>query len=305
MKRGFALLALLAFLGGAAKAAPQIRARLFVDYEEGASMKAGAPSDWVVEIYDPDSPEAIHHFHVMHEKEIHLLVVSEDLSHFVHLHPAPLGNHTGLFGITVNQLSPDVDTFDAVSAVPFAGRYFVYAEAMPMGFQMLNLPMNLQVDGQARIPEPFVVDPISPEGAIVKEQDGYRISVVPKPFLHCNRLSVILKARLESLTPGGSYESVQDLSTWLGSYGHAVMISQQGETAEAKTVRHLHAVWPLPDDPDGERGPEIEISAENHGPFAEGVYRAWIQLKHRGRVLTFPVTFELKLPSAFMLESVC
>ena len=116
-----------------------VTGKIYVDREETATMTAGKETDWIFEFLDSSTGVTLDHFMIMHEKPMHLLAISQDLSRFAHIHPAPLGNHSGLFGIMANQRSTDPDNRDAEHVVSQGGDYFLYAEIMPMdSFAMMT-----------------------------------------------------------------------------------------------------------------------------------------------------------------------
>jgi hypothetical protein len=98
---------------------------------------------------------------------------------------------------------------------------------------------------------------------------------------------------------------VENLETWLGSYGHLVLISNEGALAADKKFLHLHAVWPLPDDPTTIKGPTLELGAENHTLLKTGAYRGWLQFKHLGNIQTIPFSFEIKDPGPEIFSKKC
>ncbi|MGZ3745136.1 MAG: hypothetical protein ACXWRA_15230, partial [Pseudobdellovibrionaceae bacterium] len=67
---------------------------------------------------------------------------------------------------------------------------------------------------------------------------------------------------------------------------------------QEKKFLHLHAVWPLVDDPNTERGPYLRVGSDSHAPMREGVFKAWLQFKHLDQVQTIPFVIELKAPLA-------
>lgn len=298
--RFLALFSALALGSGPALA--DLESRIYVDFEETAVMKAGAASEWILEYFDPSVVDQPHHFHIMHEKEVHLVIVSEDLKTFAHVHPYRLANHNALFGLKVNAPTLDPDNLDLATAVQLPGRYYLFSEIMPHGWPMTLLSLDLTAEGPARKLEPVELSPMNARGEIELTQSvgglDYRLAVVPETYPHCGTFMLAFNARLQSRESGtsGEWQDVKDLQTYLGAYGHAIIVSEAGKTAATKQVRHLHAVWPLADDPGPVFGPTVEITADNHGVMPEGIFKAWIQLKHRGHVLTFPLGLDVRAP---------
>jgi hypothetical protein len=261
------------------------------------TANAGEPFEAKIKVYDQANPNGMLHFHAMHEKPMHLIIVSDDLKTFAHVHPGQISEHMGKFTIGLNQPGLDPDNLDAIRAVPEAGRYYLYNETMPMGFSMTTLSQELKTSGVPREPEPLVLDPLTEDGAILKAVDDYQIKVVVEPFYHCNALTLELTVHFQQVDPAtGDAKDVNNLEPWLSSFSHAVMISEAGNSAAEKKFYHIHAVYPLPDDPNGPKGPLVRLGLHNHSPLAEGVYKTWLQFKHNDGVHTLPLTFALKAP---------
>jgi hypothetical protein len=278
--------------------------RLYIDgfdtSSEPYTLEAGKPSDWVFEIFDPTSPEPFHHFHPMHGKEVHAFVIADDLSSFTHFHPSGAGSsHLGLFQIGVNQPVSDPDSQDASRAVPYAGRYFVYNESMPMTELMTVLGLDVVATGTPRpVSPPVTATPVDASGAMNIQHEDYRLKITHEAHPHPGTIIITIGFRLEHFDPAaGSFVPVTDLEPWLESYAHAVLVSVAGETATKKSIVHLHAVWPIVGDPDSGRGPDFELAADTHIVPRMGLYKTWLQFKHAGRVHSVPFAFEVKEPT--------
>jgi len=277
-----------------------IQGKLLINYEESPLIiKAGEPAHLTVDLFDLEDPQGIHHFHPMHEKMMHLILISSDLQNFAHLHPEKMGEHTGLFGMEINKQSPEFDNADAVRAAPFGGEYFVFAETMPMGYPMTTTPLSFKAEGP-RNPQqvPVVPEPLAADGSFLKEQDGYQLQIKPGTYPHCGTFAVSLEIQMKKWNSvNQSYEPIKDLSPWLASFAHAVMISKAGQAVTEKVYYHLHAVWPLTDDPRGPKGPELRMTMDSNGPMSEGIFKFWLQFKHQEKVHTIPFVIDVKAPA--------
>ncbi len=293
---------------GLAQAGP-LRSELFVDGKPDSVLRAGEPAKLQFSFLDSETGKMPHHFHEMHAKPMHLIIVSEDLSTFAHVHPSEKHHSKKPFELTVNSSSNDPDNFQLASAMPLSGKYFLFGEVMPMSYGMLLFSYDARAEGPARALAPLVVDPVESDGSIVKyfsangaavarsSEARYRTKLTLEPVDHCN--TVLPKIYIElSEKVNNRFIPVTDLDTWLESYAHAIVVGAAGETAAAKIVQHLHAVWPLPtgDPSQDERGPYLELLAHSHGQSTPtDRYRSWVQIKHRGHVLTLSYTFDWKL----------
>jgi hypothetical protein len=297
---GLSFLALVLMMS-AAKAAT-LNTRLWVNGVESGTLEARQPAKIEFEYWDADTGNMAHHFHVMHAKPMHLIVVSEDLSHFAHVHP-DLNPHTFKpFYLNANVVSSDPDNFAMPNLIPFAGHFYLFAESMPMDYGMLMFPYDLTATGlprtQSEKPTP---DQAGSDGKILKYFTGdgeattedkaeYLLKIEVLPMDHCQtiipRLHIEMFSRVEN-----QFQQIKDLDQWLESYGHAIMIGRDGVVAAEKAVLHLHAVWPLPtgDISKDERGPYLELTTHSHGKSMQSdQYRAWLQIQHHGKVRTFP-----------------
>lgn len=288
----------LLIFGGRTLCWAALAGQIFFDDEEKTMMIAGAATNLKVEVSNPDSPDPIHHFHPMHEKKMHLILISEDLESFAHLHPEQLSEHLGIFGVNLNQATQDPYNLDAAKAVQKPGTYYLFAESMPMGYSMTTLPMDFTATGgMVSLRKPLILDPVFSDNIVYKKMNNYEVKLQVKTYPHCDTFSVLIEVELkywDSLRD--SYLDILDLQPWLNSFAHIIMVSEQGRTAQEKNFTHLHAVWPLTDDPETERGPYLRMASDNHSPLTEGIFKIWLQFKHHDQVQTIPFVIEIKAP---------
>ncbi|HKC64403.1 MAG TPA: hypothetical protein VKB86_12245, partial [Pyrinomonadaceae bacterium] len=93
----------------------------------------------------------------VHEKPMHLLVVSEDLAEFYHIHP---------------EMQVD-DSYGVEHIFPHGGRYRLYADYTPPGSATIVEQFELNVDGPARTRESLTAD-----ASLTKEAEGLRVTAV-------------------------------------------------------------------------------------------------------------------------------
>ncbi|NML50068.1 hypothetical protein HHL19_10350 [Streptomyces sp. R302] len=145
-------------------------------------------------------------FATEHEKELHFIVASRDLTVFRHLHP---------------EKAPD-GTWTVDADLPAAGAYKAFADFKPAakGAKAVTLGVDLGVPG-AYAPRPL------PAAAPTATVDGYQV-----------RLGGTLdpgKPGELRLTVSKGGEPVTDLQPYLGAYGHLVAL-RQGDLA----YLHVH-----------------------------------------------------------------
>ncbi|MFE0174144.1 hypothetical protein ACFWZ2_17660 [Streptomyces sp. NPDC059002] len=186
-----------------------------------------------------------------HDKELHLIVASRDLTSYRHLHPTRAAD----------------GTWSTPVRLPEAGGYRVFADFRPEGAKEgLTLGADLAVAGAF---EPKDL----PAHSTTTTVDGY---------------DVTLKGELKTGAGGDltldvakNGKPVTDLQPYLGAYGHLVAL-RSGDLA------YLH-VHPNGEPGDGKTkaGPGISFMA---AAPSKGAYRLFLDFKHEGKVRTAAFT---------------
>jgi len=184
-------------------------------------LRAGVPATLDLQVVDPDGFE-VRNLQVVHEKLLHRMIVSQDLSWFAHEHPVPGPN--GRFRLRY--------TF------PAGGTYVLFHDFTPDSVGMQVVPVELAVQGPERPPEPLVVDDDRP-----RRVDGCDVTLA-----HTRLAAGIPCSMVFTLTRNG--RPVTDLEPYLGVAGHLVMISQ-----DRAVYLHSHPLAPEP-----VRGPGVEFT---------------------------------------------
>ncbi|MGW7417418.1 hypothetical protein [Streptomyces sp. NPDC054863] len=187
-----------------------------------------------------------------HEKEMHFIVASRDLTVYRHLHPTRAAD----------------GTWSTTADLPAAGGYRAFADFKPAkkGAEALTLGADLAVSG-AYNPAPL------PAPARTTEVDGYEVTLAGglKPGKSGElRLSVARNGR-----------PVTNLQPYLGAYGHLVAL-RSGDLA----YLHVHPNGE-PGDATTKPGPEVSFSAT--AP-SSGTYRLFLDFQHEGKVRTAAFT---------------
>jgi hypothetical protein len=240
-----------------ARPRPGVRAWLDVEGSWLNRMDPGAPTTWTFGFEDKGGP--IKDFVPIHEKLLHLIVVSKDLSRFAHVHPV-LDPATGRFTLRVNGASGPDDRPPAELAEP--GPYLAFSESQSETRGPLGGRYSARVRGRY-VPRPLVADAAGADGWIEKPFGRERAAVRIVP----------MKGMLHVALRLGDAEG---LEPWLGMDGHGIMISEGG-----KTFYHLHAM-----------SGDLTFMLHDETP-PPGLYKLWIQVKRRGTVLTLPFTLRL------------
>jgi hypothetical protein len=133
---------------------------------------------------------AVKDFDIVHEKPMHLIVVSKDLKSFAHVHPEL--NSDGSFRL---------------AEIPMSGDLRFFADFAPRGKGAQVLTFAMKVDGKRTAPADRILKP-----AQLEPKDG---------AWRAGKTQEVLYA-------GGA--ALADLEPYLGALGHLVMIHEDAET---------------------------------------------------------------------------
>ncbi len=100
---------------------------------ESTTVEADTPSRFAFRIVD-DNGGAVTEFETLHERSLHLIVLSRNLVDYVHLHPTM--DESGRWTVALPALTP--------------GSYRVFADFQPAGADNLTLGTDINVPGEAR-----------------------------------------------------------------------------------------------------------------------------------------------------------
>jgi len=194
---------------------------------DGGKIVVGKPVTMVFTIKDPTGLH-VKKVEEVHEKLLHLLMVSKDLAWYAHEHP---------------ELQPD-GTFTFTYTFPEAGDFILYNDFTPpnVGQQVVQVPIT--VEGPAPAKRALAVDANNP-----KTVDGYTVSLDTGGPIKTNAPTHLTY----TVTKDG--KPVTDLQTYLGAMGHLVIIS-----GDLKEFVHSH-----PHDV-AAGGPKVEFEAHFKTP---------------------------------------
>ncbi|MFH9136580.1 hypothetical protein [Streptomyces sp. NPDC017524] len=215
-------------------------------------VEAGEPAELRFAVVDEDSSRKVTAFRREHDKELHLIVASSDLTTYRHLHPERAAD----------------GTWSTPVELPEAGGYRVFADFTPdvKNAEGVTLGADLAVSGDAR-PEAL------PEAQRTVTVDGYEVTLDG-----ALRPGAGSELKLEVEKDG---KPVTDLQPYLGAYGHLVAL-------RAGDLAYLH-VHPNGEPGDGRTKPGPEVSFTATAP-SEGAYRLFLDFQHDGKVRTAAFT---------------
>ena len=242
----------------------------------GGTIRAGEKTTLTFQIKDP-AGGPLRDLQVVHERELHLFMVSKDLSWYVHEHPQ----------------SQTDGTFTLPFRFLHAGEFVLFHDFTPAGVGMQVVPVTLHVEGT---PPPAVK--LAADHDLTRVVEGYTVHLDTHGALAAGNKAVLAYEISRDGRP------VSDLEPYHGAMGHLVIISE-----DLKQFVHSH---PLGDDHQGESAHDEsgdEGEHRDHGGVASGshssivsfhaqfptggVYKSWAQFKHRGRVLTVPFVIQV------------
>jgi hypothetical protein len=200
-----------------------------------------------IKIQDKDG-KPIDKFDTVHEKLMHFIIVSKDLSFFNHIHPDYKGN--GEFTVTTQ--------------FPTAGEFKVIADITPTGMGAMSKSQWITVQGVSPAQKS-----IEPEPSLTKVVDGKEVTLSFDHLMAGMELSLNF-----NIKDAKSKQPVTDLQPYLGAVGHVVILTQ-----DAENYLHVH--------PTDEKasGPDAKFMATF--PHS-GVYKIWGQFQQNGKVFTVP-----------------
>jgi hypothetical protein len=233
-----------------------------------AIPQAGKPTIIRLIVTEQKVGEPIKDFNIIHDKLMHLIIVNkEDLSHFAHIHPK-LNRETGIFHIA--------HTFAK------AGKYKMWIDVKPKdGMQQILTAFVFNVEGKP-IHSPTK---IAHEQTRLKNVDAqgqsYQIA------LNCEPEQLVagrdIKMTFEIKDANG--KAITNLEPLMAAGGHCVIIDAYG-----REFLHVHPAEEVHDGVNWRGGPYVSFLANFPKP---GLYRAWGQFQHEGRLMTTDFTFEV------------
>ncbi len=242
-------------------------------------IKAGEKADLSFYIKN-SSGELVKDLQIVHEKPMHLLIVSDDLDEFYHEHPAIQSD--GGYKVSF--------TF------PNGGGYKLYTDFTPIDAKQVVHDFSLNVGGSPRTAKPLIAD-----AKLDKTIENLRVEMKPDiDFVSGKEMTLSF-----NVSDAATNQPVTDLENYLGEKAHFVVVSQDRQefvhahpmsNDNVKSAAHAH-------DAGSAHGGAAEkmvnpngatiISA--HVAFPKGsLYRIWAQFKRGGKVITVPFTVDVK-----------
>ena len=252
-----------------------------IDFKsEPGEIKAGTPATLVFTVKDRQGG-VVKDLQIVHEKPMHLLVVSKDLAEFYHVHP---------------EQSAD-GSYRVSHAFPNGGEYKLYADFTPQNAAQVVEQIDLKVAGDERAKVPLQED-----ANFTKAVEGLKVVMKPDAKIQAGK-DVMLNFQIFD---AASNKPATDLQNYLGELAHFVIISE-----DMKDFVHAHPMGKGEKMNDMKTGGEkagdhnadghshstmegtvtkpsqSEVAAHTAFPRA-GLYKVWAQFQRGGKVITVP-----------------
>lgn len=197
---------------------------------------------------------------VHHDKKMHLIVVSNDLAYFDHIHPDYQAS--GSYEIAVLPTGKAYTKTANMNETHFdkGGDYTLFADYFPTGANNQIEKIKLNVGGKPYTPATYSAPKLT------STVGDYTLTLVPEG----GKLEVGKLAHVEGvLTQQGKKVDASTLDNYLGAKAHMVVVG-----VDDKQYLHVH--------------PEVKNGVfDLHTTFEKaGVYRGWVQFNAGGKINT-------------------
>lgn len=203
---------------------------------------------------------------LQHEKKIHLIVVSDDLAYFEHIHPEYTAEESYQIKVIGKGKNYSQGAGHNETRFENGGNYFLFADYKPTGGSHQVEKIPLKVNGKERPAVKFINEKLTGNSG------AYSIALTPTGRLQTGQQMHIAGTIMKD----GKEVDVTTLENYLGAKAHMVVIS-----VNEKEYLHVH--------PDVAGG-KFDLHTTFKMP---GMYRGWIQFKAEGKVHTIDVTLNV------------
>jgi hypothetical protein len=230
---------------------PTVRATL----DTGGDLSAGKPVSLTLTLKDKyGRPLRPVDLDIIHAEPVHFFAVDGSLTDYVHLHPVPGAN----------------DGEWVASFIPHKNTYRAWVEIEPKGDNDQFVP--LQMGGV--VPNPTA---LGKEDVLTATANGLRFTLtLAMPPKAGEGTLAILNVYSDDGLPVTSLEPI------MGAYGHLV-----GFDKNIESITHIHPSGAEPDSDSSRGGPVMNFQLM---PKVSGMHRLFLQVKHKGEVITVPFT---------------
>ena len=263
-----------------------------VDFKtEPGQIQAGTAATLVFTVKDSKNA-VVKDLQVVHEKPMHLLIVSNDLAEFYHVHPEPTAD----------------GSYRVQHTFPNGGDYKLYADFTPPNAKQVVERIEVKVAGAERSKVALVADK-----KLEKSVDGLKVVMKPSAKIEAGQELTLDFAAFDAKTN----KPATDLQNYLGELAHFVIISEdlvdfvhahpmaKGEKMDGMKMDgdkkekdhnadgHSHGA----DSKKANKASAYEVSAHTAFP-RPGLYKLWAQFQRKGKVISIPFIVNVPAVSA-------
>ncbi len=205
---------------------------------------------------------------VVHEKKIHLIIVSSDLSYFEHIHPEYQADGSYLIKVLPKEKNYTIGKGNDETKFESGGDYFLFADYQPAGGNHTVDNIALTIEGAPAPVKKFTTQNLTASSgnySVTLEPSGGRL--VTNVLMH---ISGIVKKNGKEL-------NANELENYLGEKAHVMMVGM-----DDKNFMHVHPSV-------GALG-RFDLHATFEKP---GIYRLWFQFQAEGKVHTLDYTLNV------------
>lgn len=209
---------------------------------------------------------------LQHEKKIHLIVVSDDLSYFEHIHPEYQADGSYQISVLGKGQNYANDAGKHETRFENGGNYLLFADYKPTGgaHQVEKVPIKVAGPEKAKV---------SFSGNKLSGTSGaYTVTLNPTTGKLFTGAQLHIEAAVKK---DGKEIDANSLENYLGAKAHMVVLS-----LDDKEYLHVH--------------PEVVSGKfDLHTTFKKpGIYRGWIQFQNEGKVHTIDFTMNVTAGTA-------
>jgi hypothetical protein len=280
-----------------------------INGKEELTVEPGKVVELRLSFTDSVTGQLVTKYRRMNNKFMHLVIMKEDLSSMVHLHPTLIGT-TGQFWTVLNQQHEDPDTQGGEAAILKPGKYLVFAEVFPdrgaWRAAAQYIPFVLEAPGVVENKTlPLSVPNSQCEYVTFLKADGttglfgdlYKVSLHNEVVDGVNGSLVRFHFKVMSWSRRDqTYLPERNLQSFLGMHGHLFVTTTANEDLKDKLFVHSHGmIHPgLHDD-------HMIFSYFDRGALSKApALRVWVQFKSNNRVQTADFTFKYDKHMAHM-----
>jgi hypothetical protein len=205
-----------------------------------------------IRVAQPKTGAPVKQFQIVHEKPIHLFIVSEDLEYFSHEHPDLKGD----------------GTFSLDTRLPKPGTYKLLADFFPEGGTPQLISDVITTAGYQRSFASEIVKPAADLSPKHGQNLDVELSLDPEQPIAGKKTIMFFR-----LKPAGGIEP------YLGAWGHMLAASN-----DLVDTMHTHPIY-VTDPGPGEKQVQFNIFFPH-----EAIYRVWVQFQREGKVNTVAFT---------------